>query len=927
MDLGQLIVQIIADTSGLTAGITDARAQMDSLSGAATQAGAATSAGLDGAAASATGAGQAIADTATAAAGAAASTSAATQAAGAAVAGVGSKTSAASKEAAKAIADLGENASKVGMAMSIGLSAPIAILGGVGVKSAADFGNAMELIHTQAGASQQEVNSLSGAVVRMSEGTTQGPMDLAQGLFHLESVGLRGANAMSVLHVATEGAAAGQANLEDVTNALASAMVTHIQGAQNATQAMSILNATVGAGNMRMGDLAAAMSSGVLPAAQEFGVSLSEVGAALATLTDAGVPAQDAGTRLRMLWSQIGAMGSNAKATKTLESFGMTTQQLAQDIRGPDGVVVALADMKAHMENAGLSQTGQNTAIASMFGGGRSSSAVITLMDNLQRMQGKFIAINDNAANFAQDVSAALSTPAARFAELKSSAEAAAIGLGNALMPAAMTLLDVLTPLIDTVANVANWFATLPAPVRDAAAGFALLIAAIGPMLWIGGQVANTWKSLRDLWTGITALMGRLTSATQAQVVATQAEADASGAAAAETQAEADAMTAEAAAASEAAPATQALADATDALDVAGVSAAPEVAAVGVAADGEAVAAGLAGAATMVFGAALELLTSPVTLIIAAIVALALVAALVVANWRVIGAFFTDLWNEIERLFVDGANHVIDALNFMTKPLNATIGLFDRLTGAKIGSVGTVGHLTAPAQTHAVAAAQAWNAAHHHLGGIAGAKADVGKVLGTVGSLVGHLFGGHGATSSTNVHALIAHSKALLDNAKAAQAGADALKKMQDAAKNVNGLTDSVAGLGKAAKSTKAATDALLQAQLAGMTEITNAGLVAARQVYTHAAAVHNSQAEDTAKVIMDLAQGMARDPFAVQSTKHTLSGEAKVTHHHSGSIHLTGGGVMSQGHVSAVADVIAKHAHSQQFRFAAAPSPRRTFK
>ena len=60
-----------------------------------------------------------------------------------------------------------------------------------------------------------------------------------------------------------------------------------IKGAQNYNQAMGALNATVGAGDMTMQDLADALSNGVMPVVKNYGLSLlDDVGAALATFGD-----------------------------------------------------------------------------------------------------------------------------------------------------------------------------------------------------------------------------------------------------------------------------------------------------------------------------------------------------------------------------------------------------------------------------------------------------------------------------------------------------------------------------------------------------------------------------------------------------------------------------------------------------------------
>ncbi len=96
-------------------------------------------------------------------------------------------------------------------------------------------------------------------------------------------------------------------------------MVTGIKGTENMSEAMGILDATIGQGNMRMDGLVAALGTGILPTAKAFGLSLKDVGAALATLTDNGMGADEAATRLRMTISLMGAPSKKAAdALKTI---------------------------------------------------------------------------------------------------------------------------------------------------------------------------------------------------------------------------------------------------------------------------------------------------------------------------------------------------------------------------------------------------------------------------------------------------------------------------------------------------------------------------------------------------------------------------------------------------------------------------------
>src|SRR5581483_11811762 len=103
-----------------------------------------------------------------------------------AVSGAADTSSATLKKQGEAMQTVGRTA--------LGLTAPLIAVGAVAGKMAMSFQQSMELLHTQAGASQQEVNKLSKSVLNLaSSGVVQSPQQLSEGLFHLESIGLRGA--------------------------------------------------------------------------------------------------------------------------------------------------------------------------------------------------------------------------------------------------------------------------------------------------------------------------------------------------------------------------------------------------------------------------------------------------------------------------------------------------------------------------------------------------------------------------------------------------------------------------------------------------------------------------------------------------------------------------------------------------------------
>lgn len=383
----------------------------------------------------------------------------------------------------------GSKAQAIGKGMSMYVTLPLVAAAAGSVYMATKFQSSMELIRTQAGASQSEVDKMSKAILSLGGKVAQGPDQLAAGLYHLESLGLRGSQALAALRTSAQAASVGGANLEDVSTALGAALVTGIKGTQNLSQAMGSLNAITGAGNMRMQDLTAALSTGILSSAKSAGLSLRSVGAALATLTDNGMPAQAAATRLRMSLALLGA--PTKAAAKEMATIGLSTLQLGQDMRSPDGLVVALKDLKSHLEASGMSATQQSMLIARAFGGGRSSAAILTMLGEIGRVQTKYQMIGKNAQDFGIAVQQTSKTASYQFGQVVSSIEATAIQLGSMLMPAALHAAQKLGDLMQVVQHGIAWFKQLSPGAKKFAEIVALIAVGAGPASYFLGLIVK----------------------------------------------------------------------------------------------------------------------------------------------------------------------------------------------------------------------------------------------------------------------------------------------------------------------------------------------------------------------------------------------------------------------------------------------------
>jgi hypothetical protein len=332
------------------------------------------------------------------------------------------------------------------------------------------FQQSMEMLHTNAGVAQDQIAGLSQKLLDMAPAVGQGPDKLAAAMYHIASAGegnWNQAKQLDILKAAAEGAAIGQADLADTTYVLTSAMASGVGGAKNANDMMAILNATVGAGDMKLKDLNGALSTGILSTAATFGISIQSVGAALATLTDNGEHADEAATRLRMTFALMGS--PSGAATKQLTALGLTAEDakkatagmnevfkksglsttlLADDLRKPNGITEAMKDLQKHLKAAGLSTSEADAMLSKAFGGGRTDAALLTMLNNIDRMDVGYKKIVDGSKNQGERWNAQQATVSQKIKDAWAATQVRLVEFGTLTLPFLGNAFGFLTLLI-----------------------------------------------------------------------------------------------------------------------------------------------------------------------------------------------------------------------------------------------------------------------------------------------------------------------------------------------------------------------------------------------------------------------------------------------------------------------------------------------
>ncbi|MFD8805558.1 phage tail tape measure protein [Streptomyces sp. NPDC059597] len=355
--------------------------------------------------------------------------------------------------------------------------AGLAAIGVESVKMASKFDSSMTLLHTQAGVAQSKMAGLKQGVLELAGKVGQDPDSLSESLFHVESnfesMGISSKKALSLVETAAKGATTGHADLVDVTNALTAAVASGIPGVQNFDKAMGVLNATVGVGDMKMQDLASAFGSGMVATVKGFGLSIQDVGAALAVFGDNNIRGSLAGNQLRMSVMALGKPVSTA--TDTLQRLGLKTDTLAKDMQ-KGGLKLALEDLVDRMHKAGVSSKEQGQVITDAFGR-KAGAGLNVLVSQMDRLESKYPALAEGANKFGAAWAGTQQTFAFQMKALQASFDALMITLGNKLIPPLQAFVSVLlahksatVAVVASLAGLAAAAVTVSVAMKAAAA-------------------------------------------------------------------------------------------------------------------------------------------------------------------------------------------------------------------------------------------------------------------------------------------------------------------------------------------------------------------------------------------------------------------------------------------------------------------------
>jgi TP901 family phage tail tape measure protein len=335
----------------------------------------------------------------------------------------------------KSSARFGKAMSKMGTAV-IGASAVIA---GYGLKAAYEYGKAIEKIGFQSGASEKEVDRLKKHILDLSVATATSATEIAGAYVLIEQAGFRRAKADAIATNAAKLAKLTNTDLATATKDLIAVQALHLNGSKSAAETTAMLvelnRNHVGTledlSNLFGGKLSATMKT--------FGISTASAAAGIEAITKHGIAANVASQGLTVGMTKL--LTPSAKIDKSLHAIGLSQRRIADDLHKPNGLFVALSDLKTHLVAAGVPAKDFGGYISSLAGA-RGAAGLGVMMQYLDDMKKSYPDLLNSQKKFDEAWAAFQKTPEFKFDKLKSDFNKAMIQVGNIILPVAIDVAD-----------------------------------------------------------------------------------------------------------------------------------------------------------------------------------------------------------------------------------------------------------------------------------------------------------------------------------------------------------------------------------------------------------------------------------------------------------------------------------------------------
>tara|TARA_R110000796_G_scaffold15533_2_gene49323 strand:+ start:11297 stop:13990 length:2694 start_codon:yes stop_codon:yes gene_type:complete len=372
----------------------------------------------------------------------------------------------------------GKSVSNIGRSMSTMFTMPILLAGAASVKLSMEFQKSMTKIQTLVGKTGEEIETMKAGIMEMSTKTAKAPNELAEGLYFLESAGLRGANAMETLEQVAKGSASGLGEMEALSVVAAAAQNAYGQETLTASDALDKFGVMVRTGMFDAQELSNVLGK-QLGLASNLGISFDEVGALISTYTSTTGDATSATNGLSAIMMTFAKLDTKPTANQAvaLGKIKMTAGDV-KEMLGEKGLMGTMTHLQGEFDKNGI-------AMGNFFASSQALKGALGVLGTQTEVYAANLDAMGNSAEFVGDAFAVTAdTDAFKMEQAMNNLQVAGTQLGDSLAP-------VVQAISSKVMELTSWWTGLDKATQDNYASWAIWIATVGPALMLIGGIVS----------------------------------------------------------------------------------------------------------------------------------------------------------------------------------------------------------------------------------------------------------------------------------------------------------------------------------------------------------------------------------------------------------------------------------------------------
>lgn len=395
----------------------------------------------------------------------------------------------------RSVGNAGTAMTTVGRNLTQMVTVPVLATGAAAVKMAYDFNVSMTRIQSLVGASDAQMKVYNKTVLDLQSQTGKSAKDLGDALYFITSSGYSGQAALDLLTQSAKASAAGMGDTAQVADVLTTAMSVYGPKALSAQRATDVLNAAIKDGKGEPAEFAKELGKVIAPG-QLLGVTFDQTAAAVSLLTIKGQDAATATTGLRQVYMNF---LKPAKATQNaLAGIGTSAAEVRKEIKDK-GLAAALYDLQGKVKSSGKDYASTST---SLFSNVRALASYLDLV-------GGSHATNDQFYKDTLNSSKGAGAAAESFDKWKASVSGKfLIAMGQLKTDLTVIGGQMLPKLVGWLSKVVAKFHDMSPEQKKQAEHWALIAAAVGPLLMMFGKLLTTFSLIarHPLLTALIAL-------------------------------------------------------------------------------------------------------------------------------------------------------------------------------------------------------------------------------------------------------------------------------------------------------------------------------------------------------------------------------------------------------------------------------------